>query len=55
MVAWIGKLMSWLLSIWSALPESTKDKIIDAIVETFTELFRGFYRSNKREEDATNE
>lgn len=36
--------MSFLLSMWTNLPQSTKDQIIESIVEKFTELFREFYR-----------
>lgn len=55
MAAWIVKLISWLLSLWSALPETTKNKIIEAIAESFTELFINFYRSQKKEGEVTNE
>ena len=36
--------MSFLLSMWTNLPQLTKDQIIESIVEKFTELFREFYR-----------
>jgi hypothetical protein len=48
MTNWIKKVILWLLSLWSALPKKTKDKIIDIIVERFSALFRAFYRSQKR-------
>ncbi len=47
MISWIGKFISWVLSTWTSMPESTKDKVIEAIVESFTEIFRNFFRSTK--------
>lgn len=47
MISWIGKLISWALSIWTSMPESTKNKVIEIIVESFTEIFRQFFRSTK--------
>ena len=55
MISWVGKLVSWVKSLWTSLPEATKDKIIESIVEGFAELFRGFYRSTKNTKEATND
>ena len=55
MIAWIGKLISWMLSLWTILPESTKDKIIETIVEGFTELFKQFYKSANKAKEEKNE
>lgn len=44
MILWVAKIMSFLLSMWTNLPQLTKDQIIESIVEKFTELFREFYR-----------
>jgi hypothetical protein len=48
MFDWLVSLFKWLLGIWSGLPESTKEKIINLIVETFDEILRAFYRSEKK-------
>ena len=35
------------LSLWTSLPDSTKNEIIEIIAESFTEVFRSFYKSTK--------
>ena len=37
------------------MPESTKDKIIQNIVESFTEIFRQFFRFKKTTKEAKND
>lgn len=55
MISWVGKLISWMQSIWTSMPESTKDKIIQNIVESFTEIFRQFFRFKKTTKEAKND
>ena len=43
-------LFNWVLGIWNNLPDSTKEKIIDIIVETFESIFRSYYHSEKEKE-----
>ena len=44
---WIKKIASWIQSFWNQLDESTKRKIIDAIVKELGLLLRAFYRNWK--------
>lgn len=48
MFSWLMNLFTWLVGIWSKLPDSAKEKIIDLIVETFDAILRAFYRSEKK-------
>ena len=54
MTSWIDKLITWFLSLWASLPDSTKNKMIEAIVESFTEAFRSFYKSTKNTGEKAN-
>lgn len=47
MFGWFFTLIKWVSSIWAGLPDDLKDKIIGVIVETFDDLFRAYYRSQK--------
>lgn len=41
------KLFSFFMSLWGGLSEEQKDKIIDAIVESFTTLFKDYFNKRK--------
>jgi predicted nucleotide-binding protein (sugar kinase/HSP70/actin superfamily) len=45
-------LMGWIFSIWKKVPDSTKEKIIDIIVDSFDKSLRSFYKNNSQK-DAT--
>ncbi len=45
MFKWLKNVLLWVLGIWSKLPQSAKDKIIDAIVEVFDIVFRNYFRN----------
>jgi hypothetical protein len=47
MLNWIFKFFSWIYNIWKDLSEETKEKIIDAIVTVFEDIFRKYYRDYK--------
>lgn len=55
MFYWLTSLLSWLVNLWGKVPDSVKEKIINMIVETFEAMFREFFRSKKKGQDATNE
>ncbi len=42
---------SWLLSLWNNLSDEDKEKIVDMIVDSFTHIFKAFYRSSKQSEE----
>lgn len=46
----IFELFKWFRQIWDRLDEKTKRQIIDAIIESFEELIRAFYRQWKKKE-----
>lgn len=46
-VDWIQKIASWIQSFWNQLDESTKRKIIDAIVKELGLLLRAFIDTGK--------
>jgi len=41
----------WLLSLWGNLSDEDKEKIVDMIVDSFTHIFKAFYRSSMQSED----
>jgi hypothetical protein len=43
-------LFQWIIGFFGSLPEETRNKIIAAIVATYEELFRAYYKENKSEE-----
>lgn len=49
MFDWLFNLIAKVLGLWVQLPESTKDKIIDATVDAFEAVFRAFFKSQKGE------
>lgn len=44
MFQFIGEFFSWIASLWSGLPDKTKEKIIDATVNLLGELLRAIFR-----------
>ncbi len=40
----IWKFIEWLLGLWRDIPQPTKDKIIDLLIECFDATFRAYYR-----------
>lgn len=55
MFGWLKSLFNWLADLWGKVPDSAKEKIINMIVETFEAMFREFFRSKKKGQEATNE
>jgi len=55
MFGWLARLFKGLVGFWGKLPDSTKEKIINAIVETFESLFREYFRSKKKDQEAASE
>jgi hypothetical protein len=47
MFGWLSKLYNWITGFWKALPEPIKEKIIDAIIESFEIFLRAFYKNQK--------
>lgn len=47
MIGWIFRLIANLLGLWDKLPDSTKAKIVDGIVEAFDSLFRRYFKAQK--------
>jgi hypothetical protein len=45
-------LMGWIFSIWKKVPDSTKEKIIDIIVDSFDKSLRSFYKNNSQKDAA---
>ena len=55
MFGWLFSIFSWLTELWGKAPDPVKEKIINMIVETFEAMFREFFRSKKKEQEANNE
>ncbi|HIF9242225.1 TPA: hypothetical protein ACX6R5_001546 [Photobacterium damselae] len=51
----LTRIFSWLVNLWGKVPDSVKEKIIDMIVETFEGMFREFFRSKKKDQEAVSE
>lgn len=49
MLSWIIKVIEWITQLWTSLPQSIKDKIIQIIVERFDWIFRAYFKSNEKE------
>jgi len=47
MIEVLLKLTGWLMSLWSSIPDSLKEKIIMLIVESFDYMLRVFFRENQ--------
>ncbi|EKO3590963.1 hypothetical protein P0F40_003381 [Vibrio metschnikovii] len=41
---------SWLLSFWKGLSDEDKEKIVDIVVHSMTQIFKTYYRSSKKSE-----
>jgi hypothetical protein len=54
MFEWIKNIFSWLVSLWTDLPDSTKEKIINIIVDSSEAIFKAYYQSSKSEEETQN-
>ncbi len=39
-----GWIFSWFFKLWNSLDDKTKKQIIEAIVKTFEEILRAFYK-----------
>lgn len=47
MFEFIAKIFSMLMELWGKLPESAKEAIIKAAVDTFEAIFRAYFKSQK--------
>jgi hypothetical protein len=47
MLSLLLKLFSFFMSLWGGLSEQQKEKIIDAIVDSFTSIFRDYFHKRK--------
>jgi len=47
----IFSFFKWLFSLWEKVPDSVKQKIIELIVEEFTEIFRNYYKRWRKDKD----
>lgn len=41
----------FLFGLWAGLPNSTKEKIINVIVESFEDIFKKYYNDYRDQED----
>lgn len=48
MFDWLKSLMAWVIGLWVSLPEASREKIIELIVETFDTLLRAFFQASKK-------
>ncbi|MEC6817153.1 hypothetical protein VXS05_19225 [Photobacterium toruni] len=44
-------IFNFIMGFWNNLPSERKEKIIDDIVDSFSELFKKYYQSKKEETD----
>lgn len=50
--AWLVRLFSALLAIWSGIPQKQKDRIIEAVVESFTAVLGYYWDKSKKKMEA---
>lgn len=55
MFGWLTSIFIWLVNLWGNVPDPVKEKIINMIVETFEAMFREFFRSKKKDQEAASE
>jgi len=56
MLSWLRNVFTSLLAFWGALPESSKRKIVDVIVEASSNIFKAFFDEySKAKEQAKDE
>jgi hypothetical protein len=55
MFGWIVEIYKYISSIWLNMPDSSKEKVIDSLLDAFDEILRGFFKSNKSKSDDENE
>jgi hypothetical protein len=47
MLQWFSYLNNWILSLLDKVPEETKDRVIETVVDAFSELLKSYYRNKK--------
>lgn len=47
MFSFVVSLFSFLFGVWQKIPAPIKQKIIESIVNSFEDFFRGYYRRSK--------
>ena len=55
MFEWLSKIINWIVNLWTSLPDETKDKIINSIVDTFEEFLRALYQASKKNAEKNTE
>nr|WP_181716852.1 hypothetical protein [Psychrobacter sp.] len=55
MIATLLRVFTFFFEFWVKLPEKTKEKIIDAIVDSFESLLRGYYKRYVAEQQKAEE
>ena len=53
MIATLLRVFTFFFEFWVKLPEKTKEKFIDAIVDSFESLLRGYYKRYVAEQQKT--
>jgi hypothetical protein len=54
MYSWLVNIFSWITSFWSKVPDSIKEDIIRMIVKSFEQVFRAYFRSEKKKGGESN-
>lgn len=47
MLGWLSGLLDWFTNLWKKVPDSAKEKIVLAMVESFDLILREYFRSKK--------
>ncbi|TMN68080.1 hypothetical protein CWB85_18685 [Pseudoalteromonas sp. S1727] len=55
MLSWLRNVFTSLFAFWGALPESSKRKIVDVIVEASGKVFKAFYDEHSKAKEKANE
>lgn len=55
MIATLLRVFAFFFELWVKLPDKTKEKIIDAIVDSFESLLRGYYKRYVAEQQKAEE
>lgn len=49
MINILTTLIGWIVSLWSKIPDSEKEKMIVIIVESFDKMLRSYYKKGNQE------
>lgn len=47
-LSWLFSFIQWITALWSKMPDATKERIINAVVDAFENVFRDYYQASRK-------